>query len=308
MARLGLMLHVVTQEQENDQLLDGGRLGPERKLYYRELIARFAHHPALVWNLGEENTNTTEQRKAFCRYIKDLDPYDHPIVCHTFPGKYDQVYRPLLGFEAFDGPSLQTNDTHTQTLKWVRESAGTDHPWFVCLDEIGPAHTGVKPDADDPQHDAVRTNHLWGNLMAGGAGVEWYFGYKWPHNDLNCEDWRSRENMWRQTRLALAFFREHLPFWEMTPDDGLVSGADGWCLARPGEVWAVYLPKGGEATLDLGDAEGRFAVGWYDPRAGGNLRRGSVAEVKGPGKVGLGRPPEGAGPDWAALVRRADDR
>jgi hypothetical protein len=308
MDRLGLMMHVITQEQENDQLLDGGRLGPERRLYYRELIARFAHHPALVWNLGEENTNTTEQRKAFCRYIKALDPYDHPIVCHTFPGKYDEVYRPLLGFEAFDGPSLQTNDTHTQTLKWVRASAGTDHPWFVCLDEIGPAHTGVKPDADDPQHDAVRTKHLWGNLMAGGAGVEWYFGYKWAHNDLNCEDWRSRENMWRQTRIALAFFREHLPFWEMTPDDGLVSGTDGWCLAKPGEVWAVYLPKGGEATLDLGDAEGPFAVRWYDPRAGGDLRQGSVARVEGPGKVRLGRPPEGAGPDWAALVRRTDHR
>ena len=30
--------------QENDQMLDGGALGDERKLYYRELIARFSHH------------------------------------------------------------------------------------------------------------------------------------------------------------------------------------------------------------------------------------------------------------------------
>lgn len=48
MDKLGLMLHVVTQETENDRLLDGGEPGFERKLYYRELIARFAHHPALV--------------------------------------------------------------------------------------------------------------------------------------------------------------------------------------------------------------------------------------------------------------------
>ncbi len=41
MDRLGLMLHVVTQETENDQALDGGELGRRRKLYYRELIARF---------------------------------------------------------------------------------------------------------------------------------------------------------------------------------------------------------------------------------------------------------------------------
>ena len=123
MDKLGLMLHVVTQEQENDQGLDGGELGPQRKLYYRELIARFAHHLALVWNLGEENTNTDAQRKAFAQYIRDLDPYDHPIVCHTFPGQYDEVYGPLLGYAYFEGPSLQTNDTHAQTIKWIDRSA-----------------------------------------------------------------------------------------------------------------------------------------------------------------------------------------
>ena len=42
--RKGMFLHFKTQEQENDQLLDGGALRRERKLYYRELIARFSHH------------------------------------------------------------------------------------------------------------------------------------------------------------------------------------------------------------------------------------------------------------------------
>ena len=36
-------------------------LGPERKLYCRELIARFGHNLALNWNLGEENTQSTEE-------------------------------------------------------------------------------------------------------------------------------------------------------------------------------------------------------------------------------------------------------
>nr|MBP8305231.1 DUF5060 domain-containing protein [Phycisphaerae bacterium] len=185
MDRLGLQLHVVTQETENDQGIDGGELGRERRLYYRELIARFSHHLALVWNLGEENTNTDGQRKAFSQTIRDLDPYDHPIVCHTFPGQYDQVYTPLLGYPHFEGPSLQTNDTHDQTIRWIDRSAAAGRPWFVCLDEIGPSHTGVMPDANDYGHDEVRKRHLWANLMAGGAGVEWYSGYRFAHNDLN---------------------------------------------------------------------------------------------------------------------------
>lgn len=305
MDKLGLMLHVVTQEQENDQGLDGGELGPERRMYYRELIARFGHHLALVWNLGEENTNTDAQRKAFCEYIRDVDPYDHPIVCHTFPGQYDEVYAPLLGYEHFDGPSLQTNDTHRQTLKWLDASQAAGRQWFVCLDEIGPAHTGVKPDNDDRMHDAVRKKHLWGNLMAGGAGVEWYFGYRFAHNDLNCENWRSREHMWDLTRYALEFFRGHLPFARMSHHDELTSAEDDYCFAEPGRVYAIYLTNGGTTDLDLGSSTDAFRIRWFNPREGGSPRIGTIALVTGPGSVKIGQPWEDTDKDWVALIERA---
>jgi len=308
MDTLGLMLHAITQETENDQGLDGGELGPQRKLYYRELIARFAHHPALVWNLGEENTNTDDQRKAFCRYIKELDPYDHPIVCHTFPGRYENIYSPLLGYEYFDGPSLQTNDTHTQTLKWIEKSASTGKPWFVCLDEIGPADTGVKPDANDYWHDDVRSKHLWGNLMAGGAGCEWYFGYKFAHNDLNCEDWRSRDHLWDLTRYALEFFHRYLPFAEMTGHDELISIEDGYCFAKLGQIYTIYLPApegptSGTTNLDLGKYSSTFTVQWYNPRIGGPLQTGTVTKITGPGPASIGSPPAETDKDWVALIK-----
>ncbi len=306
MDRVGILLHVITQETENDQLLDGGDLGWQRKLYYRELIARFAHHPAVVWNLGEENTNTDEQRKDFSKYLGELDPYGHPIVVHTHPGKYDLIYAPLLGDRHFHGPSLQMGNvkaTHAETLEWVSRSAERGRKWIVCLDEIGPAHTGVKPDADDPAHDDVRQHALWGNLMAGGAGAEWYFGYKFAHNDLNCEDWRSRENMWNQTRYALEFFQQYLPFTEMRSADGLTSAGDDYCFAKPGEVYAIYLPHGGDTQLKIG--EGRYTVKWYDPRRGGPLRDGTVRTLSGPGSRSIGEPPAEKSKDWAVLVGRA---
>ncbi len=297
MDRLGILLHVVTQEQENDQLLDDGELGPERRLYYRELVARFGHHPALVWNLGEENTNTPEQRRAFADYLRGLDPYDHPIVIHTFPSKRKEVYSDLLGYPLLDGPSLQLSDmreTHRETLKWVNRSREAGRPWFVCLDEIGPPSIGVKPDAEDPDHDDVRRYALWGNLMAGGAGCEWFF-----QSDIGCEDWRSRDHMWDLTRIALEFFQQHLPFTEMECEDGLVEGQGAWCLAKPGEVYAVYLPQGGPATLAV--PEGAYSVHWYNPREGGPLIPGPV--LRGSGKKRLGNPPGNPEEDWVALVR-----
>ncbi|MEM1271162.1 MAG: DUF5060 domain-containing protein, partial [Bacteroidota bacterium] len=104
--RLGLFLHFKTQETENDQYLDGGALQTERRLYYRELIARFGHHMALNWNLGEENTNTTQQLKDFAEYIDALDVYDHPIVVHTYPGQLNSVYGPLMGDPHMTGASI----------------------------------------------------------------------------------------------------------------------------------------------------------------------------------------------------------
>ena len=62
--QLGMFLHFKTLEAENQGLLDNGAIGANTKLYYRELIARFGHHLALNWNIGEEigdwgNTPTT---------------------------------------------------------------------------------------------------------------------------------------------------------------------------------------------------------------------------------------------------------
>jgi hypothetical protein len=307
MDRLGLMAHIITQETENDQGLDGGELGPTRKLYYRELIARFGHKRRLTWNLGEENTNTSDQLKAFVRFFRAADPYDHPIVVHTFPGKYDEVYTALLGLKDFDGASLQMNetgdDTHAETIKWIDRSRAAGWTWLVCHDEYGHGANGVKPDATHYRHDEPRKNCLWANLMAGGAGVEWYFGYKFPHNDLHCEDWRSRDHLWDITRIAIGFFHTHLPFWEMSHADDLTAAPDDFCFAKPGEVYAVYLPNGGSTTLNLQRFNGEFELRWFDPRSGGALQRGSVGEVRGPGVVSLGTAPDNPREDWVVLVQ-----
>jgi hypothetical protein len=77
---LGQYMHFLLTEYENSNLLDGGELGIQRKVYYRELVARYGHHLALSWNIGEENQNTDAQRKAFAKYFEAVDPYNHPLV------------------------------------------------------------------------------------------------------------------------------------------------------------------------------------------------------------------------------------
>ena len=304
MDKIGIQLHVLTQETENNDDLNGGSLGTERQLYYRELIARFGHHLAVVWNLGEENTNSDSERKSYANYIRQVDPYDHPIVVHTYPNDHDEVYDPLLGFANFEGPSLQIgnmNNVHSTIIKWVDDSDSAGRPWFVCVDEFGPAAIGVTPNGSGNNHAAVRKEALWGNLMAGGAGCEWYFGAG-STGDLANEDWRNRSDMWRFTRYALEFMQDNLPFTEMESRDDLVSTGSTYCFAKVGEVYAVYLKNGGTTNLDLAASSAVFDVQWYDPRNGGALVLGTVASVMGPGPQNIGLPPNQTSEDWVALV------
>jgi hypothetical protein len=304
--------------------LDCGNTGPERRLYLRELVARFGYELALNWNMGEENTQTTAQQRAMAQYIHDVDPYDHIVVVHTFPNQQEDVYQPHLGQTLLQGLSLQNawNAAHQQTARWVRGSAAAGVPWVVANDEQGSASTGVPPDpgypgftGKDNQGNQVQSLHdirkltLWGNLMAGGAGVEYYFGYVLPDNDLTLENFRSRDKSWDYARIALTFFRsEKIPFWDMTNADGLVGNHTNdnsiFCFAKAGDIYLVYLPSGGSADLDLTGATGQFTVNWFDPRNGGAMKRGSVASVKAGGKVSLGAAPGSPEEDWLVVVRR----
>lgn len=307
--RKGMYLHFKTLETENELLLDKGNLGPHRKLYYRELIARFAHNPALNWNLGEEiNNASTAQKASWANYFWTRDPYRHHIVIHNGANHYD-----LMGDSyTLTGFSLQTNrpdfsNVHGRTREYIRRSVAAGKPWVVACDEPGDASHALITDAEDPARDNARKNGLWGNIMAGGAGVEWYFGYQHPHSDLTCQDFRTREKMWTQCRYALEFFKEHkIPFWDMKNDNDKVSQRDAYCLYLTDKVYIVYLKNGGTATIDISGARGPFEVRWFNPRDGGPLLGGSTAAVNGGGVRSLGQPPRDKGKDWVALIRPAD--
>jgi hypothetical protein len=308
--KLGLYLHFKTQEEENQMMLDGGYTGLQRKLYYRELIARFGHHLALNWNLGEENGSwsgvvgqSIEQRRAMAQYLHDHDPYKHHIVVHN-----GQSFHDLLGnLSRLTGLSIQTNETdfsrvHGEVLYWLKKAEESGKPWVVAVDEPGDPNHALLPDDENPEHNNARKNALWGTLLAGGAGIEWYFGYEHSHSDLNCQDWRSRDKMWDFCKIALDFFEDNsIPFWEMRNADDLCSGNDAYVFYKKGDTYIVYLKQGQECVLDLTYDRVSYQMQWFNPRSGKFV--GNKKNIIGGKKVNLPSPPANDKNDWIIFLQ-----
>lgn len=303
--RLGMFLHFKTLETENQMLLDDGETGRQRRLYYRELIARFGHHLALNWNLCEENGSwggikgqDTRQRREMTQYVWNTDPYKHHLVIHN-----GQPFDDLLGDQsALTGVSVQTgkedfSQVHGAVITWINKSRQAGKPWAVAIDEPGDAGHALAPDTDDPTHDNARMNALWGAFLAGAWGIEWYFGYQHAHSDLTCQDWRSRDGMWKQCRTALDFFTDNkIPVDEMWNRDELIAGQADYVFCDPGRIYLVYL-KTGANTLDLTGDHSSFNLRWFNPRTG-EYQDGP--QVDGGGPVQLTPP---GTQDWVAYLK-----
>jgi hypothetical protein len=250
-------MNIITEETANDSLLNDGDLGMERKLYYRELVARFGHHLGVVWNLGEENKRSPEQLEQDALYIRALDPYQHPVAIRNpislaaapvdgaSSDPISNTMTPLLGSENFEIASVHMNDStdvHAEVIKWRTLSRTHRKPWVIYLDEAGDQETGIEADtATTADHRMLMRSSLWGAYMAGGAGTSWYFGPKdQPHNDLAEEDFRTREKWLQISFTAHKFFTDHVPFAGMQNHDELVNNPQAYCLAKEGEIYEDY--------------------------------------------------------------------
>ena len=311
MMEKGVMAHIVMGESLIQSIYE--KLGDaegdplfadSRKIYYREMMARFGYLNALTWNIGEEHAwdrnddfgdaVTADQIKSFAQYISDLAYYNDHIVVHNGPANNDNIYNNLMGANsALTGTSLQgqfgnTVRATTSVKKWRTQSEANGKKWVVTYDE---AYNG-----GTINNEVFRHNVLWTTLTSGGAGVE---HYATQGLDVSLQDYRFYQQYWNELRFAGEFFKNNnIPFWEMENRDELLS--TGYVLGKDFNTYVVYLPEGGTAAMDLA---GEYSVQWFDPRNGGALQLGNVSSVQGGTQVSLGNPPNNTTEDWVILLR-----
>lgn len=317
----GIALHAVLNEAEeaNKRELDDGELGTERKLFYREMIARFGHHPALQWNISEEYNLKfdlgPDRVREFASYIQQVDPYDHPITVHTAGDPVEELAF-IYGDPLFSTTSVQLNqrriDHVTEAIRTATAEAG--HPIPASMDEftvdVGDNISWIPVDDADRQ----RKQKLWPTYMSGGQ-IEFIL-----EGFLEVDSFKKPEAdaLWDFTWYARSFMQNHLPFNDMLPMDELVSSestlavgeGDGitsemgaQVFGKSGDIYAIYYPVS-ESTgaINLNDVSGSFTLQWYNPRTGEFT--GESFTVEGGSDVEPGSVPSSPEEDWVLLVER----
>lgn len=266
---------------------DSAWSGYNRELYHREIIARFGYLPALIINLGEEHNENYRLKDGLkmAAAWKALDPYNHPLAIHNINRATDEyIESPDLDFTA-----IQTGQPgRPSAVRYAVEHNQIAVDWINRCRSLGRRVLVVNFDEGRPEYDR---RAWWSAYMGGGV---WEAHVTAPY-DRPYSAW---EKTWGELGGARAFM-ESLPFYRMHPNNDLVKSGNAFCLAKPGEAYALYLPEGDRITVRLASSS-KYETAWWNPS---NARAGtfeSQATVLG-GDQEFVAPSNG---DWALRIFR----
>ncbi len=272
------------------------------------LANEYETHPDGSYRLDQPGD--VQWAKATARRVKQLDPYHHPVTVHpvissstrgTSPrDPYEPPWR--IGDSFGEGDELDVLSQQTAQagagVVWDEHSqcwTGDDPELVASLHvdrryrkpvlntENGYEYLRGQPTEKKQVHhtDKVRRS-AWRIVCAGGyfaAGFNGTIGHNDIWNRIDAPNHYTfivkDEGAAAQLGLLYDFFAS-LPFWRMQPLAG-VTPDTAVGLAEPGRTYVVYLPQGGEVTVDLSEVSGTLAVEWFNPRTGATLNGGAVS-------------------------------
>lgn len=253
--------------------------------YFREIIARFGYLPAVAFNMGEEHNENYRLHDGLelAKRFKELNPYSHPVGIHNINrANNDYVDSPHVDFTA-----IQTGQPgRTSAVKFAVEHNQIAVDWIKRCQDRNQRVLMVNFDEGRPELD----RRAWWSAYIGG-GV-WEAHVLDPY-DRSHSAW---ETTWKELGGTRAFM-ESLPFHEMQPHNDLVKDGTGFCLAKPGSAYALYLPQGGSVSIELaGDT--RYTFAWWNP-ANSNKDKFQPEQPIAGGRQTFVAPSDG---DWALRI------
>jgi len=224
------------------------------KRHWRYLVARYGAYP-VFWILAGEIPDETKwgqgQWAEVAKYLRSIDPYQHPLTCHTGNGRRgaDGDVN-VIDFDMVGGSHDQEAAIKAETVALVTTACSKNPPMPVLVGETcyeGHMQQGFGD---------IQRRIFWQSILSGadghtyGAAGVWHAGVDgnpghsgaWGGQAYDWTTWKEGMNYPGSTQLGIGKkLLEQYPWSRFEPHPEWAPG----CFAAgiPGEVRFVYLPR-----------------------------------------------------------------
>jgi hypothetical protein len=283
----------------NDNKVHPAAGSEDERRFIRYAIARFSAFSNITWDLGDdlEGYRNDQWTHDTGTWIERTDPYHHLATSHPMKTIHQDRASEWFGFTSYQDWSRKQ---HTLMLesRGLQKRAGRIIP--QTNEEYGyEDHYPLWAAPGSDSADVLRRT-AWDIVMAGGyqtAGETCRRGTNIaPNTGGGWMNGRGDDTMTMFLGYGhMVDFFTSFDWWKTDPHDELVDQG-AYCLAKPGEIYAVYLPKGGQVTLKL--EPGNYDALWFSALSGEKI---TLPVANGAAWTSPETPDQN---DWALLLQR----
>ena len=273
---------------------------PDERRYIRYAVARLSAFSNITYDLGDDLDSFRDETWAHetGTLIESWDPYKHLATSHPVNRQHQDRAAAWFGFTSIQDWSRRQ---HALMLEERQVQMKTGRVIPQTNEEYG--YEDHYPHwAPAPPGDSAETlrHTAWEIAMAGAYGTTGESCRRgtnvWPDTGGGWINGRGDDTMvmLKGYKHMVDFFTS-FEWWKTEPHDELVNHG-AYCLAKPGETYAIYLPNGGDVSIKL--EPGSYEAKWFNAYTG---ETAPLPAVEGPSWTS----PQAPGwLDWALLLQR----
>jgi hypothetical protein len=280
----------------------------DEQRYYRYIVARFAAFSNVMWDVTNEYHLFRDEPwvETMGTLIKQWDPYGHVTTVHghdrfLFRRSHWADFASFQFWDEAGGHEFMLKNRTEQNATGRRMPQVNEEYGYEDHYPVGWGGGKVAPSRNADNRRRI----AWGISMAGGYQTT---GERADTGTNRAADtgggWITGRGDDSMKLLGLhkymVDFFSGFEWWRGDPRDDLVNNG-AQCLEIPGSALVVYLPHGGNVTLNL--PQGRWAKKWFDPRTGAWTGFGITERLSGTWTS----PESPSKDDWALLLSRRGD-
>ncbi|MFN3325470.1 MAG: DUF4038 domain-containing protein [Bryobacteraceae bacterium] len=268
MRERGIVATAIVTIEKQDLPKEYGRLTEHEYRLYRYAVARLGAFENVWWDLGNEHNEyrDAEWGNTMGAFVKSVDAHRRLVSAHAYADFWysDSDWADFIITQQY-GDEQAVNEWALKHLSvpkpYVNEEYGYEG------NDDSKFHHGLNADMTRRAH--------WSIAMAGGYGTygDWSEGVSYFYMGV------PGPGVGAGQLGHLRRFFEALPFRRMRPANELTSA--GFGLVAPSEHYVFYLPRGGQAEVDLSGYRSAAVAGWWvNPRTGEWRSAGSLVRGK----------------------------